>query len=185
MADKPEAQRVGISGFHAFGAMGAARKAKPAPSPAPKPVHFAVQWNDLLPRVAPQAGQSVLGLVGMNLFVLHVAPVAQKSADKPQDKPKPPPQKLGVNGFQVFGAMGQAARPASGATDFQWKALARNPRFQLFIWQRCKGPADADWHLWAQQRIPLEIKSMGEQAFFDAWLKWRDDWLAKHTKRKE
>lgn len=85
---------------------------------------------------------------------------------------KPEPQKIGVSGFQVFGAMGAAPTPAEKPA-IDWEALARLPPFQLFIWQRQRGPEDADWHLWARERIPVEAALQGgEQALFDAYCQW-------------
>ena len=82
---------------------------------------------------------------------------------------KPAPQRLGVSGFRAFGAMGEDGTGSA----IDWDALARLPPFQLFIWQRLRGPEDADWHLWARERIPVEAaQAGGEQALFEAYCQW-------------
>lgn len=92
---------------------------------------------------------------------------------------KPEPQRVGVTGFRAFGGMGAAPvpQPVSGQEAngpvIDWEALARLPPFQSFIWKRCPGSGDADWHKWALARIPLEIAQAGsEQTFFDEYCRW-------------
>ena len=93
---------------------------------------------------------------------------------------KPEPQRLGVPGFRAFGAMGGALKEeewSQKAEDWMrpaidWEALAKLPPFQLFIWQRQRGPQDADWHQWARERMVAEVQQMGEQAFFEAYCAW-------------
>jgi len=85
---------------------------------------------------------------------------------------KPLPQRLGVPGFHAFGEMGAAPAPDPDIPSIDWEALAKLPPFQLFIWQRQRGPEDADWHRWARERIVAEVQQMGEQAFFEAYCAW-------------
>jgi len=86
---------------------------------------------------------------------------------------KPLPQRLGVSGFRAFGAMGDAPKEEDWTRpSIDWEALAKLPPFQLFVWQRQRGPEDADWYRWARQRIVAEVQQMGEQAFFEAYCAW-------------
>ena len=86
---------------------------------------------------------------------------------------KPEPMRIGASGFRAFGAMGAGAPAPDPVPAIDWEALARLPPFQLFLWQRQRGPEDADWHLWARERIPVEAALLGgEQALFDAYCQW-------------
>ena len=78
---------------------------------------------------------------------------------------KPPPIRVGVNGFNAFEAKPEPLQSVN------WSEIAALPPFQMYAIERF-GRTGRDAHEWATERAIIEAARVGDKTLMDAYCEW-------------